>query len=389
MKKILLLIPSMTEIGGTERMVDNLSRLFVGAGHTVVQVTFDPPGAPVILSNRVRIYQLGPIPRLPLVFRLLSYALAAFRLTRLKRRLRPDITISNLWRSDLISQLSFGSDKRISLCHINVVNNPSNHLMVKLRVFVAFVYRRFVKVVAVSEPLAKELSDFYGLAPPKIYFIDNFVFPTSTRKILKDDSKWFVWVGRMVPEKNVKGLLYAWAGFALLHTDVKLVLIGDGPLRKDLIRLAGDIGLKISSNLTEPLGNVIFMGQLMNPQDYIAPARALLLSSMSEGVGLVLLEAMSLGVPVLAADCNPGGVRATILGSGQCDPSCEHGVTTSCGVLLPVPDPENYLIWRPWLEKVAYDEFQWHAWSVGSKSRSERFSSEYAMSKWSRILDNQ
>jgi glycosyltransferase involved in cell wall biosynthesis len=386
--KIFLLIPSMAGVGGTERVVDNLSRLFAEAGHKVFQVTFDPPGAPRILSGDTPIYRLGPMPNLPLVFRSLSYALTAFRLAKLKWQLKPDITISNLWRSDLISQLSLGGDKKIALCHINVVDNPTNKLMLQLRSIVAAVYRRFDKVIAVSEPLAKELTCLYRLAPKKIGYVNNFIYATPPRKLLKDDTKWFVWVGRLVSEKNVDGLLHAWAGFARERSDVKLLLIGDGPLREDLIRLASDLGLRVDFNSIRLQGNLVFMGEQLNPEDYISQSRALLLSSTSEGVGLVLLEAMAHGVPLLAADCNPGGVRAALLGSGTHDPGCERGLPIPLGALLPVPDSKNYLLWRPWLEKAAYDDNQWHEWSLRAKDRSKLFSPPFALRKWSSVLNS-
>jgi hypothetical protein len=59
--------------------------------------------------------------------------------------------LRNLWGADLISVLSGGNDRKIALCHINVVGNPTNRLMVSFRPLVAAIYRKFDRVVAVRE----------------------------------------------------------------------------------------------------------------------------------------------------------------------------------------------------------------------------------------------
>jgi hypothetical protein len=51
--------------------------------------------------------------------------------------------LRNLWGADLISVLSGGNDRKIALCHINVVGNPTNRLMVSFRPLVAAIYRKF------------------------------------------------------------------------------------------------------------------------------------------------------------------------------------------------------------------------------------------------------
>ena len=90
--------------------------------------------------------------------------MAARRLRALKQRLKIDATISNLWRSDLISVLSGGFDRKIALCHTNIVGNPTNRTMLRLRPLVGAVYRRCDRVVAVNEALSRELAALYALA---------------------------------------------------------------------------------------------------------------------------------------------------------------------------------------------------------------------------------
>jgi hypothetical protein len=78
--RVLLLMPSLTETGGAERMVDGLSRLLSSADVEAFEASFDPPGARRRLTIPHPSIPLGPVPRLPLAFRAFEYLVAARRL---------------------------------------------------------------------------------------------------------------------------------------------------------------------------------------------------------------------------------------------------------------------------------------------------------------------
>lgn len=390
-QRLLLLIPSMTGAGGTERMVESLSILLSDSQRKVFQASFDAPGVHKHFESQTILYALGPIPRLPLFLRPITYLLSAWRLRRLKRQLNIDLTISNLWGADLISILSGGTDRKIALCHINVVGNPSNHLMVRLRPMVAAIYRRFDRVLAVSETLAAELKALYRLSSERIGHIHNFVDrPDATSKLPDDGVQRFVWCGRFNPEKNVEGLLYAWAGFVCDRRGMQLVLMGDGPLHDELIALAGSLKLHIEQTIEDPHAQVVFLGKVPEPAAYMLGARALLLSSHAEGLPMVVLEALSLGLPVLASDCRAGGVRTALLGRGECNPSRTDIEFTPAGVLLPVPSREVAASLRLWGEALAaasHDTSQLSCWQVGALERASNFSSQAVRNRWLQAID--
>ncbi len=381
----------MTSVGGTERVVHSLSTLLRGTEREVFQATFDAPSAKRHFDSSTQFYPLGPIPRLPLVLRPLAYVLAAWRLRQLKKRLHIDLTISNLWGADLISVLSGGVDRKIALCHINVLGNPSNHLMVRLRPFVAAVYRRFDRVVAVSETLASELKALYLLPDERIRHIDNFVDrPDAVTKLPADGLKRFVWCGRLSPEKNVTGLLHAWSRFARCHANVQLVLLGDGPIREELMALAVSLRLRMGSSVSESEAQVVFVGNVSDPASFMLGAQALLLSSHSEGMPMVLLEALSLGLPVLAADCRAGGVRTALLGYGACNPERADIMPTPAGLLLPVPAidiPQTLDLWFEALTQASVEGAKLILWQAGSLERARHFSSDAMLTRWLQALD--
>ena len=385
MTRVLLLLPSMVQTGGAERMVDSLSRLLASAGLEVHEASFDPASARRRFENAAVFHALGPIPSLPLPLRALEYFIAAWRLRGLKRELGIDVTISNLWRADLISALSGGADRKIALCHINVIGNPTNRRMLQLRPFVASIYRRFERVLGVNALLAKEVAELYGLPADRVGFIDNFAArPEVVSALPQDGVMRFVWCGRMQPEKNVGGLLAAWREFAAKARGVQLLLIGDGPLRGELEALTRSLGLR-SGSIEDPSAQVVFLDFAAEPARYMAGARALLLSSLHEGLPMVVLEALALGTPVLASDCPAGGVRAALLGDGACDPDRAAAESAPCGALLPAPHadrPESLTLWRETLELARNDAGALERWGRGALERAERFSPETARRRW-------
>lgn len=100
----------------------------------------------------------------------------------------------------------------------------------------------------------------------------------------------FVTAGRMSPEKNQARLLRA---FALVHQarpETELVLLGDGALRSELEDLASELGIK---------ENVVFAGMVDDALIIMKDCDCFVLSSDYEGQPMVILEASSVGIPVI------------------------------------------------------------------------------------------
>ena len=102
----------------------------------------------------------------------------------------------------------------------------------------------------------------------------------------------FVCVGRLSEEKGQMLLLEAGARLAAKDISFELVLVGDGPLRGELERLIEKYGLREHVRITGWISN-------QKVREEIAGARALVLPSFSEGLPVVIMEAMALRRPVL------------------------------------------------------------------------------------------
>src|SRR5690606_12928556 len=134
---------------------------------------------------------------------------------------------------------------------------------------------------------------------------------------------------------------------------------------------------------------LVAVGQVSTPAAYMRGARGLLLSSRAEGLPMVLLEALSLGVPVLAADCAAGGVRAALAGGGQWDPDRGAAEATPAGLLLPVPRadvPATLQSWAAAIAQACDDLDTVNHWQAGALARAQLFSSDAARQKWASVL---
>jgi glycosyltransferase involved in cell wall biosynthesis len=130
--------------------------------------------------------------------------------------------------------------------------------------------------------------------------------------------------GRLVFEKNQADLLRA---FSIVRHDAnsRLVLIGDGVEKGNLVRLARDLGIE---------SHVLFTGFQANPHKYIARSAVFAFPSLFEAQGLVMLEAMAVGCPVIAYDC-PVGPRE-MLAPGTCTPAGAWDMEEALyGILVP------------------------------------------------------
>ena len=125
-------------------------------------------------------------------------------------------------------------------------------------------------------------------------------------------------VGRLSYEKGFADLLLA---VALLNKtkgvpDFRLVLVGDGPERESLVRLASQLGIK---------GRLTMAGFQRDTKPYYSLATLLAVSSRTEGSPNVVLEAMAAGLPIAATAV--GGIPEIL----------EHGVT---GLMAPSRNPD-------------------------------------------------
>jgi GalNAc-alpha-(1->4)-GalNAc-alpha-(1->3)-diNAcBac-PP-undecaprenol alpha-1,4-N-acetyl-D-galactosaminyltransferase len=132
---------------------------------------------------------------------------------------------------------------------------------------------------------------------PNAVFVADEADDPAAQGLLTTDRKWICGVGRLSTEKGFDRLIGGFAEIAEQHPNWNLVIVGEGPSRKELeLQIAG-VGLT---------GRVLLPGWREQPWPSLRDAEVFVLPSRYEGFPNALLEAMARGKACIAADCPSG-----------------------------------------------------------------------------------
>jgi len=166
-------------------------------------------------------------------------------------------------------------------------------------------------ITAISKATKQALVDFENVPETRIDVIYNGIQPLKSDPIktlelrqklnISDNSLILGTIARLDPIKNHKMMLNAFARVLKVHPETVLVIVGDGEERENITKHIQALKLE---------DKVIMTGYESQPIHYLALMHIFLLSSLSEGTSMTLLEAMSLGKPCVVTDA--GGNKEVI-----------------------------------------------------------------------------
>ena len=178
-----------------------------------------------------------------------------------------------------------------------------------------------------------------------------------------NNSKTIVSVGRLEPQKNHKMLIDSFSIFGEEFKDYKLIIYGEGSLRKTLEKQIFNLNLS---------NRVFLPGKVKNVLSLISSCTIFAFTSDYEGVPNSVIEALALGLPVVATDCSPGGVRSLI----------DDGVN---GIIVPVGDVNGF---ANELKRVASDSYLQKKLSTNAKISSKQYDCKLVLSEWISFLES-
>ena len=293
--KILHIVHSL-QIGGMENGVVNLiNRLPPGSfQHAVCCISRSGPMADRIRRGDVEIWEIGKTGR--------DYLLPV-KLSKLIRRLRPDIVHTRNWSAvdGIVAARLAGVPAVIHGEHGRDISDPTGsrwHRNAIRKGLGRWVHR----FVSVSDDLARWLVGTVGIPAHKVVRIANGVDAEKFRPPpdkarakrnmgLAPEAFVVGTVGRLDPVKDLHTLLAAFAGLVREAADAQLLVAGSGPCFADLKRSAAELGVH---------GRVRFLGERKDIPAVLQAMDVFVLPSVAEGLSNTLLEAMATGLPVAA-----------------------------------------------------------------------------------------
>jgi UDP-D-galactose:(glucosyl)LPS alpha-1,6-D-galactosyltransferase len=286
--RVAFLVPMMSGRGGTESAIMSLVQGLQRAG--------DEP----------HIYFFGGLPTDPRWVETVPHtALGSRTETRLQRfrhysfglvrefhRFRPHVVIAldapRLLKGRLALKLSAHRASLWSWVHFPVEHIKNNWLL-----------RLADGHLSISDGVAGQIKGLLGKAhADRVFTIYNAIPMNGTQVVrpVSGEAAEFLHIGRLefAAQKRVGDLL---AAAARVTGDFKLTIIGDGGDRARLEQYSRELGIA---------PRITWLGWEESPWDHVSKASALLLTSSYEGFGIVLVEALSRGIPCITSDCKYG-----------------------------------------------------------------------------------
>jgi glycosyltransferase involved in cell wall biosynthesis len=294
-KRVLFIINSLAG-GGAERVMCTLLRASQGElrDSQVSLLLLDREAAMYDVPHWIEVQQLDCRH---------SLIRSIWSVWRALTRTKPDLTVSFLTRSNVASIIAS------TLLGIPAVIservNTSSHLGAGVgatvaRLLVKATYPKARRIIAVSQGVADDLQASFGIRRDRMAVIANPIDVEAIRAQADDgapvplEGPYAVTMGRLVPNKNFGMLIEA---FARSKIAGQLLILGDGPQRDALTRQIERLGLS---------GRVVMPGFSANPFPTLARAAFYVSPSNAEGFPNSLLEAMSVGLPVISTNCPSG-----------------------------------------------------------------------------------
>ena len=298
--KIAFLLPDLAG-GGAERVAVTLANAFARRGHAVELVLMRADGALLpLLHPDILVVDLGT-PRIRAVPR----GFAAYL-----KDARPDAVLAFMWPltvAAVIGRAWARSSARLVLSDHSVLSRQYPGRLARLAVggSMQLFYPRAEGRTTVSVGSADDMARLSGLPHEAFEIISNPLDlpPLPLPRLHEVEALWvggqgsrILCIGSLKPEKDHDLLLRA---FARLPKTNRLMIVGEGAERRRLEVLARALGIA---------HRVILPGFQLDPWPFLASADLFVLSSDQEGYGIVLVEALHAGLPIVSTDC-PSGPR--------------------------------------------------------------------------------
>jgi glycosyltransferase involved in cell wall biosynthesis len=313
-KKILIIIDNLKRGGGAEKVASDFT-IQLSKEYEISVLTFED------IENRYPVranyYSLQEnIKLLPRIIKLLKIHLIQkfLKIYKVIKEISPEIIVSFMDLTNIISvfvKIIFRIKIPLIICvHTNPKKAYEKDLKFLNPLLSIFYSSKFTnRIITISKELQYILEKNYQIEKTKLKTIYNGIdlekIKELSKELIEDNQKIFenknlikfITVGRLVESKAQNVLIESFSIVKNFVPNSKLIIIGKGPLKKDLKKLIKSKGLN---------NDILLLGFKKNPFKYIANSDIFILSSKFEGLPMVLLEALACEVPIISTNCSTG-----------------------------------------------------------------------------------
>jgi len=301
-------------VGGIARHCNGLARALAHNGHDVHVVTLDFPGAPIYEEiNGIKVYRASTELGHPnfLTWAFLFNHFLEKKLAGVSRKVDFDVVHVHDWLTGFAG-ISFKHQMQkplVSTIHGTEIgraqglHNPDSLTIDGIEWWTTYEAN---KIIVTSASMKAEIQGHFRLPQEKIEIVPNGIdtkrynasvdqSAVKGRYGVNPDEKLVLCVGRLVPQKGIEYLIRAVPPIARRYPNSKFIVVGEGWLRGHLEYIARSTGYQWKITFTGWIPDRELIA-LLNSAD------ALVVPSIYEPFGIVVLEGMAAGVPVVASD---------------------------------------------------------------------------------------
>lgn len=341
-------------LGGAQRVMNNLLSHYVSLGHDVILVNDNPP------SREYREYKIEDnVKRLYLSQDsvIAGNLIRVLRLRKIIRQEKPQVVISFLGPPNYRMLLATMGVKCRKI--VSVRNDPYKEYGTGIKKMLSNII--FCLADGTVFQTNEAANYFNRLVRKKSKVIYNPVAEEFYRHHWKGKKGDVVCIGRLQSQKNPMLLIKAFSLIAEKYPDIVVRYYGEGDLKEELQNYVKN------NNLSD---RILFEGQSTCVPVVLENAEVYVLSSDYEGMPNALMEAMTVGVPVISTDCPCGGPKELICDDSQ-------------GILVPCNDEQKL---AEALDLVLSDDELRIKLFKGETERSHAFENKIVLKQWNEIL---
>lgn len=357
MKNICFLIGNLNNSGGTERVTSLIANNLVRQGYNTYILSLNEGDSPFFeLHQDIKIHSIHS-QKLSMKRHYINTVINIRKFVK-KHKIETLIVVDSMACIFTIPALFRLKLNHICWEHFNFLNNNNRKLRDIGRKLAALFCSKVITLTQKDKILwethLKNIkAEIISLPNPTPY---GGLFHTPNK-----DSKIILTIGRLVHVKGYDLLIDVWANICKLNQEWSLKIVGSGEEEEKLKMKVKQLNIS---------HRVIFVPENKNIEEHYKTSAFFCLSSRYEGFPMVLLEAQSFGLPLIAFDCNTG--PSDIINHR------ENGFLVNN---QDVKDLEKYL-----LEAINLDSDTYHQFCRNSRSRALNFSLDKIVTKWKKII---